>query len=216
MGCSKNLIDSERIFRRLIAKGYSVSHDPEEVTGEYVVVNTCGFISDAKQESIDMILNLGTLKEEGKIRKVIAMGCLTERYRNTLQEELPEIDLLYGKFDWDGFISGLPDVTEKPKNPKAWERKLTTLPHLAYMKISEGCNRFCAFCAIPLITGRYRSRPIEEILEETRELVASGVKEFNVIAQDLSSYGLDRQRVASITACSRLRPSFTSSLVVMR
>ena len=111
MGCSKNLIDSERIFRRLIAKGYSVSHDPEEVTGEYAVVNTCGFISDAKQESIDMILNLGTLKEEGKIRKVIAMGCLTERYRNTLQEELPEIDLLYGKFDWDGFISGLPDVT---------------------------------------------------------------------------------------------------------
>ncbi|MDE6231132.1 MAG: 30S ribosomal protein S12 methylthiotransferase RimO [Muribaculaceae bacterium] len=191
MGCSKNLIDSERIFRRLIAKGYSVSHDPEEVAGEYVVVNTCGFISDAKQESIDMILNLGSLKEEGKIRQVIAMGCLTERYRKTLQQELPEIDLLYGKFDWDGFISGLPDVTEKPESPKAWERKLTTLPHHAYMKISEGCNRFCAFCAIPLITGRHRSRPIEEILEETRELVASGVKEFNVIAQDLSSYGLD-------------------------
>ncbi len=191
MGCSKNLIDSERLIRRLSDKGYTVSHDPETPSGEYVVVNTCGFIADAKQESIDMILGLGEMKEAGEIGKIMAMGCLTERYRETLQKELPEIDCFYGKFDWNAFIDSLPTPSPIQKETKEWERTLTTLPHHAYMKISEGCNRFCAFCAIPLITGRHKSRPIEEILEETKDLVSRGVKEFNIIAQDLSSYGLD-------------------------
>ena len=190
MGCSKNLIDSERIIRRLKAKGYEALHNAESPCGEYVVVNTCGFIADAKEESIEMLLDLTRLKEDGEIGKIVAMGCLTQRYRDDLINELPEIDIILGKFDWDGFIETLPDLTELPK-PKSWEREITTPPHSAYLKISEGCNRFCAFCAIPIITGRHTSRPIEEILEETKELVSRGVKEFNVIAQDLSSYGID-------------------------
>lgn len=190
MGCSKNLIDSERIIRRLKSKGYEAFHNAESPCGEYVVVNTCGFISDAKEESIEMLLDLTRLKEDGEIGKIIAMGCLTQRYRDDLINELPEIDIILGKFDWDGFIETLPDLTGLPK-PKSWEREITTPPHSAYLKISEGCNRFCAFCAIPIITGRHTSRPIEEILEETKSLVSRGVKEFNVIAQDLSSYGVD-------------------------
>lgn len=190
MGCSKNLIDSERIIRRLEAKGYTVAHDPEIPEGEYVVVNTCGFIADAKEESIEMILDLAEKKNEEKIGKIVAMGCLTERYKNDLASEIPEIDIMLGKFDWNSFIDSLPDIT-KAEAVKNWERTLTTPPHSAYLKISEGCNRFCAFCAIPLITGRHKSRPIEEILDETKSLVAKGVREFNVIAQDLSSYGLD-------------------------
>lgn len=189
MGCSKNLIDSERLIRRLEKHGYSVAHNPEKPSGEYVVVNTCGFIGDAKQESIDMILELGRLKEEGGIGKIAVMGCLSERYRDTLKDLIPEIDLLYGKFDWDSFINQLPET--KSASVREWERELTTPPHSAYLKISEGCNRMCAFCAIPLITGRHKSRPMEEILEEVRDLVGKGVKELNVIAQDLSSYGLD-------------------------
>lgn len=190
MGCSKNLIDSERIMRRLKTKGYEAFHNAESPCGEYVVVNTCGFIADAKEESIEMLLDLARLKEDGEIGKIVAMGCLTQRYRDDLIKELPEIDIILGKFDWDGFIETLPDLTELPK-PKSWEREITTPPHSAYLKISEGCNRFCAFCAIPIITGRHTSRPIEEILEETKSLVSRGVKEFNVIAQDLSSYGID-------------------------
>lgn len=190
MGCSKNLIDSERIIRRLKTKGYEAFHNAESPCGEYVVVNTCGFIADAKEESIEMLLDLARLKEDGEIGKIVAMGCLTQRYRDDLIKELPEIDIILGKFDWDGFIETLPDLTELPK-PKSWEREITTPPHSAYLKISEGCNRFCAFCAIPIITGRHTSRPIEEILEETKSLVSRGVKEFNVIAQDLSSYGID-------------------------
>lgn len=190
MGCSKNLIDSERLIRRLEAKGYTVSHNPEEPSGEYVVVNTCGFIGDAKEESINVLLELGQLKDEGQIGQIMAMGCLTERYMQDLKAELPEIDRLYGKFDWDGFASELPDL-KASQRPAEWERTLTTPPHSAYIKISEGCNRFCAFCAIPLITGRHKSRPVEEILDEVKDLVGKGVKEFNVIAQDLSSYGLD-------------------------
>lgn len=190
MGCSKNLIDSERMIRRLQAKGYSVSHNPEEPCGEYVMVNTCGFIGDAKEESINLLLELSQLKDEGDIGKIAAMGCLTERYMRDLKAEMPEIDLIYGKFDWDRFVNDLPDL-KSDRRPKEWERTLTTPPHSAYIKISEGCNRFCAFCAIPLITGRHKSRPEEEILEEVRDLAAKGVKEFNVIAQDLSSYGLD-------------------------
>ncbi len=190
MGCSKNLIDSERIIRRLHAKGYDAVHDSGNPEGEYVVVNTCGFIADAKEESIEMLLDLAKLKQEGKIGKIVAMGCLTQRYREELTTELPEIDIMLGKFDWGNFIDSLPDLKDTAK-PKQWERELTTPPHSAYLKISEGCNRFCAFCAIPLITGRHTSRIIEEILEETESLVAKGVKEFNVIAQDLSSYGID-------------------------
>ena len=190
MGCSKNLIDSERIIRRLHAKGYDAVHDSGNPEGEYVVVNTCGFIADAKEESIEMLLDLAKLKQEGKIGKIVAMGCLTQRYREELTTELPEIDIMLGKFDWGNFIDSLPDLKDTAK-PKQWERELTTPPHSAYLKISEGCNRFCAFCAIPLITGRHTSRTIEEILEETESLVSKGVKEFNVIAQDLSSYGID-------------------------
>ncbi len=190
MGCSKNLIDSERIIRRLHAKGYDAVHDSGNPEGEYVVVNTCGFIADAKEESIEMLLDLAKLKQEGKIGEIVAMGCLTQRYREELTTELPEIDIMLGKFDWGNFIDSLPDLKDTAK-PKQWERELTTPPHSAYLKISEGCNRFCAFCAIPLITGRHTSRTIEEILEETESLVAKGVKEFNVIAQDLSSYGTD-------------------------
>ncbi len=190
MGCSKNLIDSERLLRRLEAKGYTVTHNPEDVEGEYVVVNTCGFIADAKEESINLLLSLAELKDSGKIGKIVAMGCLTQRYRDVLDKEIPEIDIVYGKFDWKNFIDSLEDRSGAPA-PREWERTLTTPPHSCYIKISEGCDRFCAFCAIPLITGRHISRPMEEILEETRRLAAGGVREFNVIAQDLSSYGTD-------------------------
>ncbi len=191
MGCSKNLIDSERLIRRLEKKGYSVSHNPETPEGEYVMVNTCGFIGDAKEESVNLLLELAQLKEEGRIGRIAAMGCLTQRYLKDLEAEMPEVDLMYGKFDWNRFVEDLPDARKDATRAREWERTLTTPPHSAYLKISEGCNRFCAFCAIPLITGRHTSRPEEEILDEVRELVGKGVKEFNVIAQDLSSFGLD-------------------------
>ncbi len=192
LGCSKNLIDSERLLRRLTAKGYEVNHDPESPQGEWVVVNTCGFIQDAKEESIDMILQLGNLKKSGKIGKLVVMGCLSQRYMDDLKQEIPEVDVWYGKFDWKDFILNLPDRTNTNGDiPREWERTLTTPDYSTYLKISEGCNRFCAFCAIPLITGRHTSRPIEEILEEVKDLVGKGVKEFNIIAQDLSSYGTD-------------------------
>lgn len=190
MGCSKNLIDSERLLKQLEAKGYATEHDPENPDGEYVVVNTCGFINDAKEESIETIIGLTELKARKKIGRIIVMGCLSQRYMEELKAEIPEVDVWYGKFDWKDFIGKLPDRKGGEK-PAAWERTLTTPPHSAYIKISEGCNRFCSFCAIPLITGRHTSRPVEEILEETRTLVGEGVKEFNVIAQDLSSYGTD-------------------------
>lgn len=191
MGCSKNLIDSERLIKQLNAKGYELVHDPEEPRGEMVVVNTCGFINDAKEESIDTIIGLTQMKADGQIGRIIVMGCLSQRYMEELKAEIPEVDVWYGKFDWKNLIASLPDKTNIKDTPKSWERTLTTPPHSAYLKISEGCNRFCAFCAIPLITGRHTSRPIEEILEETRALVKEGVKEFNIIAQDLSSYGTD-------------------------
>lgn len=193
MGCSKNLVDSERLLRRLSAKGYEVRHDPEKPDGEWVVVNTCGFIQDAKEESIQLILELTELKKSRKIGKIVVMGCLSQRYMDDLKEEIPEVDIWYGKFDWKTFIEELPDRRKNKKEvePKDWERNLTTPPYSTYLKISEGCNRFCAFCAIPLITGRHTSRPIEEILEEVKQLTSEGVKEFNVIAQDLSSYGTD-------------------------
>ena len=192
LGCSKNLIDSERLLRRLSAKGYDVRHDAETPNGEWVMVNTCGFIQDAKEESIDMILQLGQLKKTRKIGHIAVMGCLSQRYMEDLKAEIPEVDVWYGKFDWKDFIERLPDRNgNNEEQPKEWQRTLTTPPHSTYLKISEGCNRFCAFCAIPIITGRHTSRSIEEILDETRELVAKGVRDFNIIAQDLSSYGTD-------------------------
>lgn len=191
MGCSKNLVDSERLMKRLSDKGYEMYHDSQSVCGEYVVVNTCGFIGDAKEESINMLLQLGQAKEDNLIGKIVVMGCLTERYREELKAEIPEVDIWYGKFDWAQFIDQLPNLDNKKQEFCLWDRIITTPSHSAYLKISEGCNRFCAFCAIPLITGRHKSRPIEEIEEEVRTLVRRGVKEFNVIAQDLSSYGLD-------------------------
>ncbi|MBD5295780.1 MAG: 30S ribosomal protein S12 methylthiotransferase RimO [Bacteroides sp.] len=188
MGCSKNLVDSERLLRRLEAKGLKASHDSDNPRGEWVMVNTCGFIGDAKEESINLILELAEAKRQGRIGSIAVMGCLSERYLSELKDEIPEVDRWYGKFDWNRFLEDLPD---SETNLKPWERTLTTPPHSAFLKISEGCNRFCAFCAIPIITGRHKSRPIEEILEEVEDLVGKGVKEFNVIAQDLSSYGLD-------------------------
>lgn len=210
MGCSKNLIDSERLFCRLEAKGYDVCHDPEIPSGEYVVVNTCGFINDAKEESISAILDLGEMKRRKKIGKIVVMGCLSQRYMDDLKNEIPEVDIWYGKFDWKDFLTNLPDRKKSEREmPKQWERTLTTPPHSAYLKISEGCNRFCAFCAIPIITGRHTSRPMEEILEEVRMLVDDGVKEFNVIAQDLSSYGTDlygRHALAELVEKMALTP----------
>lgn len=192
MGCSKNLVDSERVLKLMEAGGISVRHNPEEVDADVVVINTCGFIGDAKQESIDMILSCCEAKKEGQVKAVYVMGCLSQRYLSVLPDEIPEVDGWYGKFDWDALCKGL--VAKVKKNIpelRPWERKLTTPPYSAYIKVSEGCNRRCAYCAIPLITGPHRSRPFEEIVEEVKALAARGVKEFNVIAQDLSSYGLD-------------------------
>lgn len=178
-------------MRRLEAKGYSMHHDSEDVCGEVVVVNTCGFIGDAKQESIEMILSLAEGKQTGHIGRLMVMGCLAQRYLDELKAEIPEVDRWYGKFDWTAMVDELPDIKEETVRPREWERVLTQAPHSAYIKISEGCDRFCAYCAIPLITGRHRSRPVDEIVEEVRDLVAKGVSEFNVIAQDLSAYGTD-------------------------
>lgn len=188
LGCSKNLVDSERLLKRLCDCGFDARHDSENIKGDTVVINTCGFIGDAKEESINTILAYANAKTEGRIKRLFVMGCLSERYREDLLKEIPEIDRLYGKFDWGNLISDL--VKENPAT-LPYDRIVTTPSHYAYLKIAEGCNRFCAFCAIPLITGRYKSRPIEEILDEVRLLESEGVKEFNVIAQDLSYYGTD-------------------------
>ena len=184
-------------MRQLEAAGWRCVHDPEEPKGEVCVINTCGFIGDAKEESINMILQMAERKKKGKLRKLIVMGCLSERYRAELEEELPEVDEYYGKFDFLELVESLELRVERSRlvdSCKSFERKITTPAHYAYLKISEGCNRMCSYCAIPLITGRHTSRPKEEILEEVRWLVSQGVKEFNVIAQDLSSYGLDLGR----------------------
>ena len=188
LGCSKNLVDSERLMRQLEAAGYEVSHDAEVLTGEIAVVNTCGFIADAQEESINMILELAQRKSEGKLRKLYVMGCLSERFMDELGHEIPEVDRYYGKFDWTCMLE---DLGHEYDGSIANERHLTTPGHYAYVKISEGCNRHCAYCAIPIITGAHRSRPMEDILEEVRHMVAAGVKEFQVIAQELTFYGLD-------------------------
>ncbi len=196
LGCSKNLVDAERLMRELEASGWKCVHDAEDPKGEVCVINTCGFIGDAKEESINMILQMAERKKKGKLRKLIVMGCLSERYRAELEKELPEVDAYYGKFDFLELTKELKNQNSKFKidGCASYERKLTTPKHYAYLKISEGCNRMCSYCAIPLITGRHTSRPMEEILEEVRWLVQQGVKEINVIAQDLSSYGLDTAR----------------------
>ena len=191
LGCSKNLVDAERVMRQLEAAGWHCVHDAEEPKGEICVINTCGFIGDAKEESINMILRMAERKKQGKLRKLIVMGCLSERYRAELEAELPEVDEYYGKFDFENMVKQL--EISKSRNLEtttcsSFERHLTTPKHYAYLKISEGCNRMCSYCAIPLITGRHTSRPKAEILDEVRWLVSEGVKEFNVIAQDLSSY----------------------------
>ena len=203
LGCSKNLVDAERVMRQLEAVGWKCVHDPAEPKGEVCVINTCGFIGDAKEESINMILQMAERKKKGKLKKLIVMGCLSERYRAELEEELPEVDEYYGKFDFEDLTLSLSQgegtkagchpaqLTKEQGGCAPYERKLTTPKHYAYLKISEGCNRMCSYCAIPLITGRHTSRPMEEILDEVRWLVSQGVKEFNVIAQDLSSYGMD-------------------------
>lgn len=188
LGCSKNLVDSERLMRQFIANGYTVEHDPHTINGEIVVVNTCGFIGDAQEESINMILELGERKRKGRIGKLFVMGCLSERFLNDLTSELPEVDHFYGKFNWNELIT---DLGKSYYKELATERILTTPRHYAYVKIGEGCNRSCSYCSIPLITGPYQSRPMEELEHEVRLLVEQGVKEFQLIAQDLSYYGLD-------------------------
>lgn len=188
MGCSKNLVDSERVIKMFEETGFSVKHNAENFDGDIVVINTCGFIGDAKEESIEMILNAIAAKNDKTVKEIYVMGCLSERYREELKAEMPEVDGWYGKFDWASIAS---DLSKRHPACSAWDRVITTPRHYAYLKIAEGCNRFCSFCAIPLITGRYKSRKIEDILEEVRSLVGRGVKEFNVIAQDLSSYGTD-------------------------
>ena len=188
LGCSKNLVDAERLMRQLEAAGYHCVHDSEQPQGEIAVINTCGFIGDAKEESINTILQFAERKKRKKLKKLFVMGCLSERYMAELEEELPEVDKYYGKFSFMDLIADLGHAVE---TGCLQERTLTTPGHFAYLKISEGCNRFCSYCAIPLITGRHTSRPMEEILEEVRWLTKQGVKEFQVIAQDLSAYGTD-------------------------
>ena len=191
LGCSKNLVDSEQLMRQFVANGYTVEHDPHKINGEIVVVNTCGFIGDAQEESINMILELGEQKQKGRIGKLFLMGCLSERFLKDLEKELPEVDRFYGKFNWKELIS---DLGKSYHQELATERVLTTPRHYAYVKIGEGCNRTCSYCSIPIITGAYQSRPMDEIVDEVRGLVAQGVKEFQMIAQDLTFYGLDRYK----------------------
>ena len=188
MGCSKNLVDSEQLMHRLKECGYEVTHDSESPEGEIAVINTCGFIGDAKEESINMILEFCQRKEQGDLNKLYVMGCLSQRYMEELYSEIPLVDKFYGKFDWGGLID---DLKKSYADDASYKRVLTTPDHYAYVKISEGCNRRCAYCAIPIITGSHVSRPMEEIVDEVRYLVARGVKEFQIIAQELTYYGKD-------------------------
>ena len=188
LGCSKNLVDSEKLMRQLQANGYNVTHDSENPQGEIAVINTCGFIGDAKEESVNMILEFCQAKEEGRLKKLFVMGCLSERYLKDLQQEIPQVDKYYGKFNWTELLTDLGKVYQ---DERRLERCLTTPSHYAYLKISEGCDRNCAYCAIPIITGAHVSRPMEEILDEVRLLVKNGVREFQVIAQELTYYGVD-------------------------
>lgn len=188
LGCSKNLVDTELLMKQLDANQFQVSCDEENSDARTIIINTCGFIGDAKEESIDMILQYADAKKDGLIDTLFVMGCLSERYRDDLALEIPEVDKFFGKFEWKSIVKEL-DKDYKPDFSNM--RMITTPKHFAYLKISEGCNRGCSYCAIPIITGKHISRPIEEIVEEATNLAASGVKEFLVIAQDLSYYGHD-------------------------
>ena len=203
LGCSKNLVDSEMLMGLMEANGYRCTHDSDDPQGEIVVVNTCGFIADAKEESINTILEFAQAKTEGRIDRLYVMGCLSERYLADLEAEIPEVDGWYGKFNYRKLLEDLEKNTQKEASLLCTSapRKLTTPRHYAYIKISEGCDRHCAYCAIPLITGRHQSRPMDEILDEVRELVKGGTKEFQIIAQELTYYGIDidgRQHIAEL------------------
>ena len=206
LGCSKNLVDSERLMGLFESHGYHVTHDSDNPQGEIVVINTCGFIEDAKQESIDTILEFAQAKTEGKIKKLFVMGCLSERYLADLEAEISEVDGWYGKFNYVDLLNHLETLDglgnqASCTSGRSWERVLTTPRHYAYLKISEGCDRHCAYCAIPIITGKHQSRPMDEILQEVRYLVSQGVKEFQVIAQELTYYGVDldgKQHIAEL------------------
>lgn len=195
LGCSKNLVDSEMLMKQLLANGYTVKHDPEKSEGEIVVVNTCGFIGDAKEESINTILGFADAKKKRKLSKLFVMGCLSERYMEELKAEIPEVDKFYGKFGWKGLMT---DLGKSFRKDVEYERTLTTPSHYAYLKISEGCNRACSYCSIPIMTGHHQSRSIEEIVKEVVSLVKQGVKEFQIIAQDLSYYGIDLYKEAKL------------------
>ncbi len=199
LGCSKNLVDSEVLMRQFMANGYTVHHDPATVSGEIVVVNTCGFIGDAQEESVNTILEMVEAKKSGRIGQLYVMGCLSERFLDDLKKEIPEVDAYYGKFNWKQLLSHLgKSYYAEAEN----RRKLTTPRHYAYLKISEGCDRSCSYCAIPIITGRHHSRPIEDLEEEVRVLVRRGTHEFQLIAQDLTFYGIDLyggNRLAELT-----------------
>lgn len=188
MGCSKNLVDSETLMKQFEANGYDCTHDSEQPDGEIAVINTCGFIETAKEESINTILQFVEAKKEGRLNKLFVMGCLSERYKNELEKEIPEVDKFYGKFNYKQLLADLGKAEIKACNG---QRHLTTPAHYAYVKIAEGCDRHCAYCAIPIITGKHVSRPKDEILQEVRNLVADGVKEFQIIAQELTYYGVD-------------------------
>lgn len=188
LGCSKNLVDSEYLLRQLGESGFRVTHDSPNPQGEIAVINTCGFIGDAKEESIEMILTFAEAKRRGELEALYVMGCLSERYLEELSLEIPQVDKFYGKFDWRNLLEEL----DRRYNPLLHNRRVLTTPsHYAYLKISEGCDRKCAFCSIPLITGKHVSRPVEDIIEEVQHLVSNGVKEFQVIAQELTYYGVD-------------------------
>ena len=188
MGCSKTLVDSELLMKQFEANGYHCVHDSKRPQGEIAVINTCGFIEDAKQESIDTILEFVQRKQEGRLKKLYVMGCLSQRYQKELEKEIPEVDKFYGKFNYKQLLGelGKADVPSCDGH-----RHLTTPRHYAYVKIAEGCDRHCAYCAIPIITGKHVSRPKAEILQEVRDMVAEGVKEFQIIAQELTYYGID-------------------------
>lgn len=188
LGCSKNLVDSEQLMRQFQLNGYTVTHDAEKVNGEFVVVNTCAFIGDAQEESINLILALGEEKDRGRIGKLFVMGCLSERFLKELKTELPFVDRFYGKFNWKELLN---DIGKAYHPESSTDRVVTTPGHYAYLKIAEGCNRTCSYCSIPIITGKYQSRPMEEIIDEARLLTRKGVKEIQLIAQDLTYYGLD-------------------------
>lgn len=188
MGCSKNLVDTETLMSKFEANGYHCVHEAKRPQGEIAIINTCGFIESAKEESINTILEFVERKKEGRLNQLYVMGCLSQRYKAELEQEIPEVDKFYGKFNYKELLSdlGKAEIVKPERN-----RVQTTPRHYAYLKIAEGCDRHCAYCAIPLMTGRHHSRPMDEILEEVKQLVADGVKEFQVIAQELTYYGID-------------------------